>query len=97
MLGGDVIVMNMTMRPGSGTVMASDNSERMYDKPRRFRISIAVASLQEFGRIFEGLANDAEALEMTPGETFWAEWFAMFTNRYGRPWMLNYEGASRTG
>jgi PhnB protein len=92
MPGDDDMIMNMAMRLGSATVMASDNSADMYDKPQGFRLSIAPASRAEFDRVFDALAKDASAVEMAPGETFWAERFAMFTDRYGTPWMLNYEG-----
>ena len=34
---------------------------------------------------------------MAPMETFWAERFAMFTDRYGTPWMLNYTGSKAMG
>jgi len=46
------------------------------------------------GRLnFLSAAKNAQSVEMAPDETFWAERFAMFTDRYGTPWMLNYEGA----
>ncbi|MGD8826636.1 MAG: VOC family protein [Myxococcales bacterium] len=93
MPGGDDMVMNMTMSLGNATVMASDNSEEMYEKPRGFRVSIAPTSREEFDRIFAALADDAQSVEMAPEETFWAERFAMFRDRFGTPWMLNYEGA----
>ncbi|MFC4272680.1 VOC family protein [Sneathiella chungangensis] len=93
MPGGDDIVMNMAMKLGNSTVMASDNSEEMYDKPQGFRVSIAPSSRAEFDRIHAALAKDAQSVEMDPGETFWAERFAMFTDSYGTPWMLNFDGA----
>jgi PhnB protein len=92
MPGGDDLVMNMVMSLGHATVMASDNSEEMYEKPSGFRVSIAPTSREEFDRIF-ALADGAQSVEMAPEETFWAERFAMFRDRYGTPWMLNYEGA----
>ncbi len=92
MPGSDDMVMNMSMRLGSATVMASDNTEEMYNKPKGFRVSISPASREEFDRVYEALARDAQSVEMEPGETFWAERFAMFTDRYGTPWMLNFEG-----
>lgn len=85
MPGGDDMVMNMTMSLGHATVMASDNSEEMYEKPRGFRVSIAPTSREEFDRIFVALADDAQSVEMVPEETFWAERFAMFRDRYGTP------------
>ncbi|WP_264210688.1 VOC family protein [Leisingera thetidis] len=93
MPGGDDMIMNMAMSLGSAIVMASDSTEEMYDKPQGFRVSIAPASREEFDRIYGALAKDAEAVEMVPDETFWAERFAMFTDKYGTPWMLNYEGS----
>ncbi|MEX1036918.1 MAG: VOC family protein [Sneathiella sp.] len=93
MPGDDDMVMNMAMKLGNATVMASDNTEEMYDKPQGFRISIAPTSRAEFDRIHAALAGDAQSVEMAPDETFWAERFAMLTDKYGTPWMLNFEGA----
>lgn len=97
MPGGDDMVMNMAISLGNTTVMASDNTEEMYEKPRGFRVSIAPTSREEFDRICAALAKNAQSVEMAPDETFWAERFAMFTDRYGTPWMLNYEGAKTQG
>jgi len=92
MPGGDDLVMNMCMKLGSATVMASDAPEAMYDQPQGFRVQLAPSSRAEFDRIHDALAKDAVAVAMPPGETFWAERFAMFTDRFGTPWMLNYAG-----
>ncbi len=102
MPGGDDLVMNMAMTLGRATVMASDSPAQYYDKPQGFRISIAPTSRAEFDRIYAALAGDAQsgavpADEMPPAETFWAERFAMFTDKYGTPWMLNFEGNKAQG
>lgn len=97
MPGGDDLVMNMAMTLGSATVMASDVPGEMYSKPQGFRVSIAPTSRAEFNRIHGALAKDAESVEMAPDETFWAERFAMLTDRYGTPWMLNFEGNKAHG
>ena len=97
MPGGDNMVMNMSIRLGSATVMASDSPENMFSKPQGFRVSIAPPSREEFDRVHDALAQDAQSVEMAPGETFWAERFAMFTDRYGTPWMLNFEGNRAQG
>ena len=93
MPGGDDLVMNMQMALGNATVMASDSPDAMYDTPQGFRVSIAPSSRAEFDRIYKALAKDALAEAMPPGETFWADRFAMFTDKYGTPWMLNFEGS----
>ena len=92
MPGGDDLVMNMSMTLGGATVMASDNPDDMYTKPQGFKVSIAPTTRAEFDRIFAALSNEAQSIEMPPEETFWAERFAMFTDRYGTPWMLNFGG-----
>jgi PhnB protein len=93
MPGGEHLVMNMTMKLGTATVMASDAPDEMYSKPQGFAVSISPASRAEFDRIFEALAKDAPSVTMPPGETFWAERFAMFKDRFGTPWMLSFAGA----
>lgn len=97
MPGGDDLVMNMSMKLGSANVMASDSPESMFSKPQGFRVSISPPSLEEFDRVYDALAEDARSIEMEPGETFWAERFAMFTDRYGTPWMLGFEGGKAQG
>lgn len=92
MPGGDDLVMNMSMTLGYATVMASDAPAEWYEKPQGFRVSIPAASRKEFDRIHEALAKDAQSVAMAPGETFWAERFTMFTDRYGTPWMLSFDG-----
>ncbi len=93
MPGGDDLVMNMSMQLGHATVMASDNSSAMYSKPQGFRVAITAPTAAEFDRVYDALAKDAERVEMPPAPTFWAERFAMFTDRFGTPWMLSLQGS----
>lgn len=97
MPGGDDLVMNMAMKLGTATIMASDVPDGMYEPPQGFAVSVAPASRAEFDRMFEALAKDARSIGMPAGETFWAERFVMFTDRFGTPWMLNYAGAKAVG
>jgi PhnB protein len=96
MPGGDDLVMNMTMKLGTAVVMASDAPGEWYSKPQGFRVSVSPPTREAFDQIFDALAKDAQAVAMAPGETFWAERFAMFTDRFGTPWMLSYTGAKAT-
>lgn len=97
MPGGDDLVMNMAMKLGNTMIMASDAGGGMYSKPQGFSVSIAPPTLAEFERVFAALGKDAKAVMMPPGETFWAERFAMFTDRFGTPWMLNFTGSKAGG
>ena len=51
---------------------------------------------QQAERIYNALAENAQNIGMPLGETFWAHRFAMFTDRYGIPWMINCEKAGQT-
>lgn len=93
MPGRDDLVMNLAMRLGDTLMMASDNSDEMYERPQGFRIQLETSSRAEFDRVFGALADGATDMPMSPGETFWAERFAMFTDRFGTPWMLNFTGS----
>lgn len=97
MPGGDDMVMNMAMKLGSVLVMASDAPEGHYQAPQGFSVSVAPANRAEFDRVFGALAKDARSMMMAPEETFWAERFAMFTDRFGTPWMVNFEGNKAMG
>lgn len=93
MPGGDDLVMNMSVRLGDALLMGSDNSDDMYQTPQGFRVQIETLSLGDFERLHDALARGAKQVDMPPGETFWAERFAMFTDRFGTPWMLNFTGS----
>ncbi len=94
MPGGDDQILNMGITIDGGLVMASD-AGGMYSEPQGFAISFDAPSLAEFDRIHAALAKDARAVAMAPAETFWADRFAMFTDRYGTPWMLGFAGSKR--
>jgi PhnB protein len=97
MPGGDDLVMNMRMSLGRVQFMASDNSTDMYSKPQGFRLSIDTPSRAEFDRVHNALATGAERVDMEPEETFWAERFTMFVDRFGTPWMLSFTGSKAMG
>ncbi len=92
MPGGDDLVMHMTVHIGAMTVFASDTPSNMYQTPQGFRVQMEMPSAAEFDRVFSALSASARDIAMPPGETFWAERFTMFTDRFGTPWMLNFEG-----
>lgn len=97
MPGGDDLVMNMAIKLGHTTVMASDNSDEMYDKPQGFYVTIETPSRAEFDRVYGALSDGAEVITMAPDETFWAERFAMFRDSFGTPWMLSFTGSKGQG
>ncbi|MEZ5809853.1 MAG: VOC family protein [Rhizobiaceae bacterium] len=97
MPGGDDLVMNMNMRLGNANIMASDTPGEWYSKPQGFSVSVAPETREDFDRVYAALSENAQSVAMEPGETFWAERFAMVTDRYGTPWMLNFAGSKAQG
>jgi PhnB protein len=93
MPGGDDLVMNLALRLGDTLMMASDNSDEMYERPQGFRIQVETPSQDEFDRVLAALSEGARDMPMPPGETFWADCFTMFTDRFGTPWMLSFTGS----
>jgi PhnB protein len=55
-------------------------------------IMLDVTSSEEARKLFDALAKDARNLEMDLGETFFAELFSSFQDKYGICWMVHYEG-----
>lgn len=92
MPGGDDMVMNMSITVGGATMMGSDNSEEMYDRPQGFFVSLPASSAEEARRWFDALKEGGEVV-MPLDETFWAEAFGMVRDRFGTPWMVNFDGA----
>ncbi len=92
MEGPDDMVLNLTLDLGATTLMASDAPKAWYSAPQGFSVNLSPTSLEEFDRLFAALAEEAHAVMMAPAETFWAERFTMFTDRWGTPWMRNFAG-----
>jgi PhnB protein len=73
-----------------GILMASDVPPGRYIKPQGFRVNVNTNDLAEAERIYKELSQDG-TIEMALQQTFWAKRFAMFTDRFGIPWMINCE------
>ncbi|MBK8457961.1 MAG: VOC family protein [Phyllobacteriaceae bacterium] len=97
MPGGDNLVMNMAVKIGATIMMASDAPGEWYAKPQGFSVNVSPKTMAEAERVFAELSKDAEKVQMPLGETFWADAFAMFTDKYGTPWMINFAGSKMPG
>lgn len=72
------------------TLMGSDGPPDHYREPQGFYVSIQVNEPAEAERLFAAL-SEGGSIFMPLQETFWAVRFAMFTDRFGTPWMINCE------
>ena len=70
--------------------MASDCPPDRYDEPKGISITLNVDTVKEAECFYAGLSEKAK-VTMPLQETFWAERFAMLTDQFGIPWMINCE------
>ena len=84
-------IMHIQMRTPDGmTLMGSDAPPAYFKTPQGFAVSLQLTDPQEAERIYTALSQDGE-IGMALQKTFWAERFAMFSDRFGTPWIINCE------
>jgi PhnB protein len=85
-------VLHARLIVGNTVLMASDSPPEHYQKPQGVYVSLQVDTAAEADRIFRELARDG-TVQYPIEKTFWAERFGMLVDRFGIPWMVNYDGA----
>lgn len=83
-------VMHIRMKVGTTVLMGSDAPGGRYQPPQGFFVSLNVEDVAEADKVYEALSANGTIL-MPIQQTFWAKRFAMFTDSFGIPWMLNCE------
>ncbi len=83
-------VMHVRMKVGTTVLMGSDAPEGRYRTPQGFSVSLNLKDAAEADRLFEALSKNG-TVSMPIQKTFWATRFAMFTDQFGIPWMINCE------
>lgn len=81
-------IMHARLRLGDRVLMASDSPPGMYRKPQGISVSLNLEDPKEAERIYAALSEGGQVM-MALQETFWAQRFGMFTDRFGTPWMVN--------
>lgn len=83
-------VMNVQLLVGDQMLMGSDAPSAHYDgQPNGFSVAINTENPDEAEKVYAALSEGGE-VTMPIQETFWAQRFAMFNDKYGTPWMINY-------
>jgi PhnB protein len=75
-------------------LMASDEPPGHCQKPQGFSVNISVNKPEEAERLYQALAENG-SVQMPLQPTFWATRFAMLSDRFGIPWMINCEQAGQ--
>ena len=86
-------VANVQLVAAGATIMGSDNvmggDAADSDKGRNdTTVNVQVDTVEEAERVFAALSAGGK-IEMPIAESPWALRFGMFSDRYGKPWMVN--------
>lgn len=81
--------------PIGGTVMIANDVPaamgRVSEEENRSKIAVIADSREEADKIFNGLSVGG-AVEMPMGESPWGTYFAMFRDKYGIEWTVEFAG-----
>ena len=81
-------ILHARMELNGTALMGSDAPPQHYQVPKGFSVSLMLKDPAEADRIFAALAENGK-VGMPIQKTFWATRFAMLTDRFGIPWMIN--------
>ena len=89
-------IMRITLPIGRNTLIANDVPTALgpvSETENRSKISVSAESREEAENIFNGLSVDAE-VEMPLSESPWGTYFAMFRDKYGIEWTIEFDPAA---
>jgi PhnB protein len=85
-------LMRITLPIGGNTLIANDVPEamgRVSENENRSKIAISAETKEEANKLFNGL-SEGGAVEMPMAESPWGTYFAMFRDRYGIEWTVEF-------
>ncbi len=86
-------VMRITLPIGDSVLIANDVPEvlgRVNENENRSKIAVSADSREEADRIFNGLSAGG-TVEMPMDESPWGTYFAMFRDKYGIEWTVEFD------
>lgn len=86
-------IMHIALPIGKNILMGNDVPESMgrtNENENRSKISISTESREEADRLFNGLSEGGQ-IEVPIGDSPWGTYFAMFRDKYGIEWMVDYD------
>jgi PhnB protein len=81
-------IMHSQLEADGATLMGADGPPPHTASGQGTRMNIIVDTIEEAERIFHTLSAGGE-VQMPLQETFWSHRWAAFTDRFGKPWMIN--------
>jgi PhnB protein len=86
-------IMNIALPIGPNMLMANDVPEimgRTNENENRSKIFVSAESREEADKLFKGLSAGGN-VEMPIGDAPWGSYFAMFRDKYGIEWMVEFD------
>ena len=88
-------ILHIALPIGTGSVlMGNDVPEflgKVNERENRSKITITADSKEEADKLYNGLSAGGE-VEMPIADSPWGTYFAMFRDKYGIEWIVEYEG-----
>lgn len=86
-------IMHIALPIGNSILMGNDVPEfmgRVNENENRSKIAVAAGSREEADKLFNGLSAGG-TVEMPIDDNPWGTYFAMFRDKYGIEWMVEYD------
>ena len=86
-------IMHIALPIGNNVLMANDVPEfmgKVNEMENRSKISISAQSKEEADKLFNGLSAGG-TIEMPIGDSPWGSYFAMFRDKYGIEWIVDFD------
>ena len=90
-------IMHIALPIGNSILMANDVPDflgRVNENENRSKIFVSTESKEEADKIFNGLSASGN-VEMPIGDSPWGSYFAMFRDKYGIEWMVEFESNTK--
>ncbi len=82
------LIMHCQLEAAGAVLMGADGPPPHTAPGQGTCVNIDVASIEDAERIYAAL-SEGGAVQMPLQETFWAHRWGAFTDRFGKPWMVN--------
>jgi len=85
-------IMHIALPIGQSILMGNDVPEilgKVNERENRSKISISAASREEADKLYNCLSEGGE-IEMPIGDSPWGSYFAMFRDKFGIEWMIDF-------
>ncbi len=90
-------LMRILLPIGGNTLIANDVPESLgpvNEKENRSKIAISADTKEEADKLFKGLSEGGE-VEMPMAKSPWGTYFAMFRDKFGIEWTVEYDSKSK--